>query len=208
MIKTIAVLVVSVSCALAQQTADLHVSASALSKPTLIAMFGKNLPKGYSAVQVDVCSNDARSLAVPLGLLRQTFHKQFPASSVTILSNAVASQVIVAAQGSSKTAVVTRIVFAVAGAAAVGAGFSGLSTVAKTALTSFAVDGPTVWNLFSTISTPAALISYPQQAMAETLDIAPNKCLSPSVQIIEGVASSVDFDVYFPVQPALPSKQE
>lgn len=186
-----------VSAAVAH-AADLHVTASPLSKTTVKAMFGKNLPKGYSAVQVDVCSDDPQAVSVPLGIIRQKFQKQFPLSSVTILSNTVASQVIAAAQGSSKTAIATRVVFAAAGAAAVGAGFSGISATIKTAMTDFAIDGPLVWSLFSAIGTPAALISYTQQALAETLKIAPADCLPSAVQLIEGAASPVSFDVTLP----------
>lgn len=177
---------------------DLHVTASPLSKTTVKAMFGKNLPKGYSAVQVDVCSDDPQAVSVPLGIIRQKFQKQFPLAPVTILSNTVASQVIAAAQGSSKTAIATRVVFAAAGAAAVGAGFSGISATIKTAMTDFAIDGPLVWSLFSAIGTPAALISYTQQSLAETLKIAPADCLPSAVQLIEGAASPVSFDVTLP----------
>ena len=179
---------------------QLHVTASPLLPNTIKAMFGKNLPKGYSAVQVDVCSDALASLSAPLGAIRQKFRVQFPKAPVTILSNSVASQVIAANQGNSKTAIATRIIFAVAGAASVGAGFSGISAVAKTALTDFAIDGPLVWSLFSAVGTPAALISYTAQAVPETLKIAPADCLPSAVQLIEGLAAPVTFDVTLPVK--------
>ena len=163
-------------------------------------MFGRNLPKGYSAVQVDACSGQSASISVPLGLIRQKFQSQFPKAPVTILSNSVASQVIAANQGNSKTAIATRVVFAAAGAASVGAAFSGISAVAKTTLTDFAIDGPLVWSLFSGVGTPAALISYQQQALPETLKFAPADCLPSAVQLIEGVAVPVTFDVTLPVK--------
>ena len=180
------------------QQSNLTVTAAPLLPSTVKAVFGRKLPKGYDAVQVDVCNDSNTSLSAPLGLVRQKFRSQFPGVSVTILSNAVASQVIASIQGSSKAAVITRIVFATAGAASVGTGFSGISTVAKTALTDFAVDGPIVWSLFSAIGTPAVLISYQQQALPETLKIAPADCLPSAIQLIEGASAPIRFDVTLP----------
>ncbi len=175
---------------------QIHVTASPLSAPTLKAMFGKSLPREYSAVQVDICSSEPHSIAVPLGMIRQSFSRQFPQSGVSVLGNAVASQVIVSTQGNSKKAVAGRIVFAAAGAAAVAAGFSGLTVAWKTGLTSFAVDGPQLWQLFSSVATPAALIRYSDQALPEMIHLSPGGCLpKPSVQLVEGKVQAVDFEV-------------
>ncbi len=178
---------------------QIHITASPLSPPTLKAMFGKNLPREYSAVQVDLCSSEPHSIAVPLGLIRQNFSHQFPRSGVSVLSNSIASQVIAATQGSSKKAVAGRIVFAAAGAAAVASGFSGLTVAWKTGLTSFAVDGPQLWGLFSSVATPAALISYADQALPETIQLSPGGCLpKPAIQLTEGKVAAVEFDVELP----------
>lgn len=177
---------------------DLHISASVLQKPTIDAMFGKRLPKIYSAVQIDACSLDNRSLSVPLGFIRQSFRKRFPLSPVTILANAVALQVIQSMQGSTKTAVASRLVFAAAGAAAVGTGFAGVGSAAKSIMTDVAVDGPPLFSLFASVATSTSLVSYVQQSLPETIVLTPLQCAPPSVQLIEGIARSVDFDVTLP----------
>lgn len=181
------------------QTSDIHVSAQSLSPSTLKALFGRSLPKAYSGVQVDVCSNDNRSLAVPLGVIRQQFQKQFPQSTVTILSNDIASQVIASAQGSTKTAIAGRAVLFAVGAAAVATGFAGVGVAVKGALTGFSIDGPVLWGLFSSVTVPAALVGYQGQALPETIQLAPAACMAkPAIQLVEGSVRSVEFDVTLP----------
>jgi hypothetical protein len=181
------------------QTPDLHITASPLLPSTVQAMFGRHLPKGYSAVSVDICSNRTQSVSVPLGLIRQKYRAQFPMGP-TILSNTVASQVILAAQGSAKSALTGRIVLALAGSTAVAVGFSGLPAIWKTGLTDFSLDGPLLWNLFSSVAQPAAFISYSQQALPETIQIAPSSCAASSTQLVEGAVSAVGFDVTLPAE--------
>jgi hypothetical protein len=184
---------------------DIHVTASPLLPSTVKAMFGRNLPKGYSAVTVDICSGSQQSITVPLGLIRQKYRAQFP-TGPTILSNAVASQVIQSAQGSSKSAVVSRIVLAAAGSAAVAVGFAGITTIWKTGLTDFTVDGPLLWSMFSAVAQPAALIGYSQQALPETIQIAPESCAASSTQLVEGAVKAVEFDVTLPAEkPVAPT---
>lgn len=185
---------------LSAQIATVHVSASPLAKETVKSMFGKGLPKIYSAVQIDICSLQNRSLSFSLGLVRQSFSHQFPKAGVSVLSDSVASQVILSAQGASKKAVAGRIIFAAAGAGAVASGLSGIGLAWKTGLTSFAFDGPQVWSLFSTVTVPTALVSYEAQAIPETILLQPGGCLpKPAVQLVEGAVSEVQFDVSVPV---------
>jgi hypothetical protein len=177
---------------------DIHVTASPLLPSTVKAMFGRNLPKGYSAVTVDICSSSQQSISIPLGLIRQKYRAQFPAGP-TILSNAVASQVILASQGSAKSALAGRIIMAAAASTTVAVGFAGISTAWKTGLTDFSLDGPLLWSLFSTVAQPAALVSYSQQALQETIQIAPGSCTASSTQLVEGAVRAVEFDVAVPL---------
>ena len=198
----LAALLASVSCfaqAPCSPTADLCVTASPLLPSTIKAMFGRNLPKGYSAVSVDICSRSQQSISIPFGLIRQKYRAQFP-TGPTILSNAVASQVIQSAQGNTKAALTSRIVLAIAGSTAVAVGFAGIPTAWKTGLTDFTLDGPLLWSMFSAVTQPAALVSYSQQALPETIQIAPLSCTPSSTQLVEGAVKAVEFDVMLPTE--------
>ena len=157
------------------------VTGQPLSANDLKAMFG-GLPKGYSGIQVEVCSTDSKAITVPLGMIRQ----QLRSALVTVLSNQVAQAVIAHAQGSTKKALVGRVTIAAIESAAVAASFSGISPAWKTGLTDTAIDGAALWTIISGTTTVNPLLAY--QPLPETLMFLPGpSCIGPAVQLVEGI---------------------
>lgn len=178
---------------------DLCVTATVRTPDIAAAMFGP-LKKTYSVAAVDICSQSSKAITEALGHVRQAA----PLSGISILSNDEAQAVIGHAQGSTKWAKAGRIVFAVAGGAAVASGVAGIGVALKAGLTAAAILGPPIWSLASTIPVANPLDKYSDSALAEIIQFHPFGCLAkPGVQLIQAVltlqaGASIRFGVSVP----------
>lgn len=178
---------------------DLCVTATVRTPDIAAAMFGP-LKKIYSVAAVDICSQSGKAITEALGHVRQAA----PIAGISILSNDEAQAVIGHAQGSTKWAKAGRIVFAVAGGAAVASGVAGIGVALKAGLTAGAILGPPIWSLASTIPVANPLDKYSDSALQEIIQFQPFGCLAkPGIQLIQGSVApgaSVRFGVSVPVE--------
>lgn len=178
---------------------DLCVTATVRDPKVSTPMFvqGKLAP-GFYFVGVEICSQSSKAITEALGHVRQAA----PLSGISILSNDEAQAVIGHAQGSTKWAKAGRIVFAVAGGAAVASGVAGIGVALKAGLTGGAILGPPIWSLASTIPVSNPLDKYSDSALQEIIQFQPFGCLAkPGIQLIQGSVApgaSVRFGVSVP----------
>jgi len=176
---------------------QIHVTADLLSPQTTAAMFGK-LPKSYNAANVSVCNQTNAPLTVALALAAQ----QTRLSGVVMLPRDAALSVIAAAQGSSTGSKILRGGITVVQLAAIGAGWSTLSSAMKNTLTSAALAGSSAVSILSTTIPTHTYLVFTNEALPDPLQLSALGCATGTV-IVETTTgnTAVDAMVNLPTLP-------
>lgn len=203
--KAFFVFALSLGPALHAQTADLRVTAQIL-RGSAEAMFGK-LPKAIRVAQVQVCSNRADPVTLPLARIVQQVKLS---NGATVLTGDAALAVVAAAQGSSPLQIGLRT------ASAVGAGIKSLAVLGV-------IQPNTSWGaaltmtsdllelgraIAGTSASSHQLLSIGKEMLPDPLSIAALGCAQPGIAIVEvptkskksDIPSSIDFGMSIPTR--------
>jgi hypothetical protein len=147
-----------------------------LSPQTTAAMFGK-LPKRYSAANVSVCNQTNTPVTIALPLAAQ----QTRLSGIVMLPRDAALSVIASAQGSSTGNRILRIGITAVQMAAIGAGWSTLSSTVKDTLTSAALAGSSTVSVLSTTIPTHTYLVFTNEALPDPMALAALGCATGTV---------------------------
>jgi hypothetical protein len=193
---------------LAQQTpptASIRVTASLMSKNDLHSLFGP-LRKSYSGARVDICSSTNQSLNFPSALVRQQLRSPqigLP-NGIVVVSDIEAVTVIASAQSKTWQSRTLTIGTVLVSLTALGATWSSLSGPVRQTLNSAAILSGEGLQIVSRASLQQ-LVNYTAQAAPQTIQVAPQGCAGPYIQLIEALPNAGNFELKMqvPVPAAL-----